>query len=70
MSDKVCIVYSHHKIGDLIWQLPYIKSICNHHKTKSTLVVRETTQAKELLADLDYLDNFFYNKFRKKSFIG
>ena len=68
MSDKICIVYSHHKIGDLIWQLPYIKSICNHHKTKSTLVVRETTQAKELLADLDYLDNFFYNKFRKKIF--
>lgn len=68
MKDKICVIYSHHKIGDLIWQLPYIKSISNHHQTKITLLVRETTQAKEIFADLNYISFFYYNKFRKKIF--
>ncbi len=68
MNNKVCIIYSHHKLGDLIWQLPYIKSISDHHKTKVTLVTRETTQAKDILADLEHIEKFHYNKFRKKLF--
>ena len=46
---KICIVYTHHKLGDLIWQLPYIKAISDHHKENIDLVVREKTQAKNIL---------------------
>ena len=33
---KICIVYTHHKLGDLIWQLPYIKAISQHHPVSYT----------------------------------
>ena len=68
MIEKICIVYSHHKLGDLIWQLPYIKSISEHHNKKIDLVVREKTQAKEILKDLNYINTIHYNNFRKKIF--
>ena len=48
MNKKICIVYTHHKLGDLIWQLPYIKAISDHHDQKVDLVVRKKTQAKDL----------------------
>lgn len=66
--NKVCIVYTHHKLGDLIWQLPYIKSISEYHKIKINLIVREKTQAKNILKDLNYIDDIFYNNFRKGLF--
>jgi len=62
---KICIVYSHHKLGDLIWQLPYIKSISDHHKSKITLITRPTTQAKDILKEEKYIESFFYCHFRK-----
>ena len=68
MIEKICIVYSHHKLGDLIWQLPYIKAISEHHNKKIDLVVREKTQAKEILKDLSYINAIHYNNFRKKIF--
>jgi len=34
MNKKICIVYTHHKLGDLIWQLPYFKAISDHHNQK------------------------------------
>src|SRR6056300_1997161 len=68
MVKKICIVYTHHKLGDLIWQLPYIKSISEYHKIKIDLIVREKTQAKNILKDLDYINNIFYNDFRKGFF--
>ena len=68
MTEKICIVYSHHKLGDLIWQLPYIKAISEHHNNKIDLIVREKTQAKEILKDLNYLNTIHYNDFRKKIF--
>ena len=34
MNKKICIVYTHHKLGDLIWQLPYLKAISDHHGEK------------------------------------
>ena len=68
MIEKICIVYSHHKLGDLVWQLPYIKAISEHHKNKITLVVRKTTQAKDILSDLNYIEKIQYNEFRKKLF--
>ena len=46
--NKICIVYTHHKLGDLIWQLPYIKAISQHHQTNIDLVVREKTQAQNI----------------------
>jgi len=68
MIEKICIIYSHHKLGDLIWQLPYIKAISNHHNKQIDLIVREKTQAKEILKDLNYINLIHYNNFRKKIF--
>ena len=51
MNKKICIVYTHHKLGDLIWQLPYIKAISDHYDQKVDLVVRKKTQAKDILKD-------------------
>ena len=68
MIEKICIVYSHHKLGDLIWQLPYIKAISEHHNKEIDLIVREKTQAKEILKDLNYINSIHYNDFRKKIF--
>jgi len=62
---KICVIYSHHKLGDLIWQLPYIKSISSHHNSRITLITRPTTQAKDILKDENYINNFFYCNFRK-----
>ena len=68
MIDKICVVYSHHKLGDLIWQLPYIKAISEHHAIPVELIVRKKTQAKEILNDTKYLKNIYYNDFRKGFF--
>lgn len=68
MNKKICIVYTHHKLGDLIWQLPYIKSISIHHNKKIDLIVRKKTQAKNILKDLNHINKIFYNDFRKGFF--
>ena len=65
MSKKVCIVYTHHKLGDLIWQLPYIKAISDHHHEKIDLVVRKKTQAQNIFSDIEHINKIFYNDFRK-----
>ena len=65
MNKKICIVYTHHKLGDLIWQLPYIKAISDHHKEKIDLIVRKKTQAQKILKDLSHINNIYYNNFRK-----
>ena len=65
MSNKICIVYTHHKLGDLIWQLPYIKAISEHHNEKVDLVVRKKTQAQNILKDLNHIQKIYYNEFRK-----
>ena len=68
MIKKICIVYTHHKLGDLIWQLPYIKAISEHHNQSVDLILREKTQAKKILKDEKYIDNITYNNFRKGIF--
>ena len=65
MSKKICVVYTHHKLGDLIWQLPYIKAISNHHDEKVDLIVRKKTQAQKILIDIEHINKIFYNDFRK-----
>ncbi len=65
MTKNICIVYTHHKLGDLIWQLPYIKAISDHHKQKVDLVVRKKTQAKNILKDIRHINIINYNDFRK-----
>jgi len=65
MTKKICIVYTHHKLGDLIWQLPYIKAISEHHNEKIDLIVRKKTQAKNILKDLNHINKIYYNDFRK-----
>ena len=68
MIKKICIVYTHHKLGDLIWQLPYIKSISEHHNEKVDLIVRKKTQAQNILKDTNHINKIFYNDFRKGIF--
>ena len=65
MTEKICIVYTHHKLGDLIWQLPYIKAISDHHKHEVDLILRKTTQGKNILNDLKHIKHIHYNDFRK-----
>jgi ADP-heptose:LPS heptosyltransferase len=65
MNNKICIIYTHHKLGDLIWQLPYIKAISEHHKIAVDLILREKTQAKNILKDLNHINTINYNNFRK-----
>ena len=65
MNKKICIVYTHHKLGDLIWQLPYIKAISDHHNEKIDLIVRKKTQAQNILKDLKHINKIYYNEFRK-----
>ena len=65
MNKKICIVYTHHKLGDLIWQLPYIRAISEHHNEKIDLIVRKKTQAQNIFKDTDYINKIFYNDFRK-----
>ena len=65
MNKKTCIVYTHHKLGDLIWQLPYIKAISEHHNDKVDLIVRKKTQAQNILKDLNHINKIYYNEFRK-----
>ena len=65
MNKNICIVYTHHKLGDLIWQLPYIKAISDHHGEKVDLIVRDKTQAKNIFKDIKHINNIFYNNFRK-----
>ena len=68
MDKKICIVYTHHKLGDLIWQLPYIKAISEYHNQKVDLILREKTQAKNILKDITHINLISYNNFRKGIF--
>ena len=68
MHNKVCVVYTHHKLGDLIWQIPYIKAISEHHNGKVDLIVRSKTQARIILKDSANIKNIYYNDFRKGFF--
>lgn len=65
MTKKICIVYTHHKLGDLIWQLPYIKAISDHHDQKVDLIVRKKTQTKNIFKDIAHINLINYNDFRK-----
>ena len=67
-NKNICVVYTHHKLGDLIWQLPYIKAISEHHNSKVNLILRKKTQAKNILKDINHIENIFYNEFRKGIF--
>ncbi|MDC3174491.1 lipopolysaccharide heptosyltransferase family protein [Candidatus Pelagibacter sp.] len=68
LLNNICVVYTHHKLGDLIWQLPYMKAISDHHRVNIDLVVRESTQAKKILQDLKHIKIINYNNFRKGIF--
>lgn len=64
-NKNIAVVYSHHKLGDLIWQLPYIKSISENFNQPITLITRSKTQSKDILKDENYIKDFFYCEFRK-----
>ena len=68
MNKNICVIYTHHKLGDLIWQLPYVKAISDHHNQEIDLIVREKTQAKNILKDLSHINLIHYNNFRKGIF--
>ena len=53
---KICIVFTHHKLGDLIWQIPYIKAISENYNQKIHLIVRKKTQAKDIFKDCDFIE--------------
>lgn len=65
-SKNIAVVYSHSKLGDLIWQVPYFKSIAKYHNAKLTLIAHPDSRAKYLLKDESYIKKIYYNSFRKK----
>ena len=66
MSLKIAVVYSHHKLGDLIWQLPYLKSISKNFSLPITLITRPKTQAKDILKDNLELPKVTLDKFENR----
>ena len=62
---NICIVYSHSKVGDLIWQVPYIESISKYHEEKINLITRRESCAKNTMGGLEYVKNIEYFTFRK-----
>jgi heptosyltransferase-2 len=63
---NIAVVYSHSKLGDLVWQTPYFKSISEYHNAKITLIVHPDSRAKQVLKDESYINKIHYNSFRKK----
>ena len=58
-NEYICVVYTHHKLGDLIWQLPYIKAISDHHNAPVDLILRKKTQAKNILSDMSHINKIY-----------
>jgi len=65
MTDKVLVVYTAPKVGDIIWQLPFVKAISEHHNIKVTFAFNNYIQIENLLSDTNYIEKVFTNRFRK-----
>lgn len=65
---KICIIYSSPKLGDIIFQLPFIKRISSYFKTKVTVCINAHIGIKSIFQDQDYIEDVIENFFRRKKF--
>ena len=65
---NICIFYTSPKLGDIILQLPFIKAISDHYKTKIILCMNSHIKIKSILENQEYISNIIENPFRKGSF--
>ncbi len=65
---KICIFYTSPKLGDIILQLPFIKSISNYYKTEVTLCINSHIKIKSILENQKYISNIIENPFRRGRF--
>ena len=65
---NICIFYTSPKLGDIILQLPFIKAISDHYKTKIILCMNSHIKIKSILENQEYISSIIENPFRKGSF--
>ena len=65
---KICVIYSSPKLGDIIFQLPFIKRLSSHYKTKVSLCINAHIGIKSIFQDQDYIEDVIENFFRRKKF--
>lgn len=63
--NNVAVIYSSPKMGDPIWQLPYIKAISKFENKKVFLYFHKKVQIKKYLKLLNYIEKTEYNGFNK-----
>ena len=68
MNQNIFVVYPSGKLGDFIWHMPFIRHISNISKRKIILITRESTSAKAILADENYIEDIYYIPFKKGFF--
>ena len=61
----ICIFYSSPKLGDLILQLPFIKSIAKQNNSKVSLCINQHVNISTILKKQNYIDNVIENRFRR-----
>mgnify|MGYP001418768873 CR=1 FL=1 len=62
---KICVFYTSPKLGDIILQLPFIKAISDHYKTKVIVCVNKHVNIKDILVKQEYVSLVIENPFRK-----
>ena len=65
MKPKICVFYSSPKLGDIILQLPFIKSISEKYQCNVTICVNKAIKIKNILQYQNYIDDVIENYFRK-----
>jgi ADP-heptose:LPS heptosyltransferase len=65
---KICVIYISPKLGDIIFQLPFIKRLSSQYKTKVTLCINAHIGIKSIFQDQDYIEDVIENFFRRKKF--
>jgi len=65
INKNIGINFRHAAIGEMLWMLPIIKSISEHHKKKIILFTRQETKAKVTLENENYIKEVIYLPFRK-----
>ena len=62
---NVGVLYSAPKIGDIIWQLPAVKAISDHHKQPVFFYFHKKIKLDKILESQNYIKNIRKNSFNK-----
>ena len=62
---NVGVLYSAPKIGDIIWQLPAVRAISEHHKQPVFFYFNEKIKLDKILESQNYIKDIRKNSFHK-----